>query len=432
LEHEMSRMYKSVAFLSLMLLFPATTVLAQSGSFSSITAISSPQPPAPIPIFAINRFSNVVTVSTVDPSNPDEYAQQNQVGASVTIANVTADPSNGVNGTFPICGPPMPGCVAPTTYSFSYLSNGADFSASGQQLGLTAVARAACPLTPTGYFSFCGDSRPGAGLSYATDGSLMEIISTQDQVGGMLWASALGDGNSGTNRVTGCEQSFIESGNEWHFECDWKRNFGGYIDIDMKNQWLVMDVGNGVSARGVGGEFAMTGTRSLASFGVLNSRTLLVDMGATPPGSVMPNSGVLRFRNGSSVCWENAVATNALCQTTDPQDRFSFGGGVVAPAFSTATSCANFWGQCGSAPAGSIGLSPGANSIVISTTAVTAQSQIFVQEDSSLAGVLGVTCNNQPGRSYLITNRTPGVSFEIIVSSAPASNPACLSYHLLN
>jgi hypothetical protein len=159
----MSRVWKLVVSLSLLLGFTAPSLLAQSGNFSSITAISSPQPPIPIPIFAISRASNIVTVSTTDPGNPDQYGQLNKVGGSVTIAGVSVDPSNAVNGTFTICGPPVQGCAAPTTASFSYVSAGQNFSASGmQQLGVTSVPRAPCPLTPTGYFSFCGDSRPGA------------------------------------------------------------------------------------------------------------------------------------------------------------------------------------------------------------------------------------------------------------------------------
>lgn len=408
----------------------------QSGNFSSITAISNPQPPVPIPIFAISRTSNVITVSTTDPGNPDEYSQQNQVGTNVTVYGVTADPSNAANGTFSICGPPSPGCISPTTSTFSYISPGVNFSASGSNfgsgIGATAVARTPCPLIPTGYFSFCGDSRPGAGLAYPTDGSLVEFISTRDQVGTTLWASSLGDGNTGTNRVTGCEQSFIESGNEWHFECSWLRNLGGYIDIDMKNQWLVMDVGDGVSARGIGGEFAISGGRKLASFGTLGNRTMVIDLGVTPTGAVLPASGVLRFRNGSTVCWENVESTSGLCQTTDAKDRFSFDGGVVTPTYNTATTCASFWGQCGSAPAGAVAFSHGAISISVFTTAVTSQSQIFLQEDSTLGPALGVTCNTTPGRSFLVTNRTPGFSFEVTANSPPTGAPVCLSYHIMN
>lgn len=407
---------------------------AQSASISSLTAISTPDSLVPIPIFSISRTSNVVSVSTIDPGNPDQYAQQaNQVGKSVTIAYVTVDPSNAVNGTFMICGPPTPGCIAPTTTNFSFISSGVNFSASSaSQLGLSAVSRTGCPLIPTGYFSFCGDGRPGAGIAYDGDGSLVEFISTQDEVGTVTWASSLGDGNTGTNRVTGCEQLFIESGNEWRIECEYMRRNGGAIDIDMKNNFLTLSVGDGISPTGVGGELDMSGTRKLAAFGIKANRTLEIDTGAAPSGPVMPNSGILRFRNGSTICWENVAGTNGLCQSTDPGDRFSFDGGVVTPTYSTATNCANFQGQCGSAAAGSFLLPAETTSTLVYTTAVTAQSQIFLQEDTSLNAVLGVPCNTSLGRVYQVTGRTPGVGFRISSSAVPSGLAACLSYHIVN
>jgi hypothetical protein len=264
----------------------ARAASAQSGSFSSLTAISTPGNPAAVPIFSMSRASNVVTVSTSDPTNLDRYAQQsNRVGGSVTIANVTVDPSNAVNGTFLICGPPTPGCITPTTFQFSFLSSGQNFSVSGAtQLGLTAVARVGCPLIPTGYFSFCGDAYPGAGLAYPGDGSLAEFISTQDYTGSMLWASSLGDGNSGTTRATGCEQGFIESGNEWLIGCFYRRSAVAAIDIDMKNALFVLDVGDG-STGVTAGQFVMSGTRKLAAFGTHDNRVLEIDMGAVPNGA---------------------------------------------------------------------------------------------------------------------------------------------------
>ena len=105
---------------------------------------------------------------------------------------------------------------------------------------------------------------------------------------------------------------------------------------------------------------------------------------------------------------------------------------MVTPAYSTAAICSNFWGQCNTAAAGTVGLSVGASSIRVWTTAVTAQSQIFVQEDSSSGSILGITCDTKSGRSYLILNRTPGVSFEIVASSTTTVAPACLNYHILN
>src|SRR5215475_12255638 len=202
------RLLLRCTFLLLTCLALAPLGFPQSASISSLTAISTPNSSTPVPIFAISRVSNIVTVSTTDPTNTDRYAEEsNRIGATVQLAGVTVDPSNAVNGTFTICGPSTPGCVAPTTYTYSFISSGLNFSVSGStQLGLTSVNHTGCPLIPTGYFSFCGDAYSGAGLAYPGDGSLMEIISTQDYVGSMLWASALADGNTGTTRVTGCEQ----------------------------------------------------------------------------------------------------------------------------------------------------------------------------------------------------------------------------------
>jgi len=415
-------------------IFVSPAAFAQGPQISSLTAISNPDSLVAVPIFAISRTANVVTVSTVDPGDPDQYAQQsNQVGVAVTIAGVTVDPSSAVNGSFSICGPPTPGCITPTTSTWSFISQGQNFSASSSsQLGLSAVSRSACPVLPTGYFSFCGDSKTGAGLASPTDGSLIEIVTTQDSVGAMLWASSLGDGNSGSARVTGCEQMFIESGNEWRLQCNHQRWNGGSIDIDTKNDLMTLGVGNGLSSSGSGAEFILSGTRSIASFGILSNHTLFVDTGATPSGSAMPDTGILRLRNGSTVCWENASGTASLCQSTDANDRFSFNNGVVTPTYATTTVCANIQGQCGSAAAGAVAFPVNSTSFVVFTGAVTAQSQIFVQEDSSLSEQLAITCNSNVGRVYQVTQRLAGVSFEIRSSTAPLGNPACLSYHLVN
>jgi hypothetical protein len=432
----MVRATRRLLFGLLLFFLTASASFGQSGNFSSITAISQPLAAAPIPIFSMSRTSNVITANTVDPDNPDEYAELNQVGVNVTIANITVDPSNAANGTFTICGPPTPGCSTPTRTTFSYISNGVNFSASGENggsgLGYAAVARTPCPLIPTGHFSFCGDSLSGSGLEYPGDGSLIEFISTQDEVGSMLWASALGTGNSGITRATGCEQYFIESGNEWHFECSWMNRFGGYIDVDMLNDWLVLAVGDGLTARGVGGELALSGTRGLASFGTNGNRTVTVDMATTPAGTVIPSSGILRFRNGSTVCWENIEGTNGLCQGTNANDQFSFDGGVVTPTYNTASICESVQGICGSGAAGSVAVSVGSNTILVTTTAVTPASQIFIQEDSSLGAALGVSCNTVLGRTYMVTNRSAGTSFQITASQAPVGAPACLSYHIIN
>lgn len=87
---------------------------------------------------------------------------------------------------------------------------------------------------------------------------------------------------------------------------------------------------------------------------------------------------------------------------------------------------------CSAAPAGSVAMATGGSTLVVNTTAVTANSQIFVIEDSSLGTRLGITCNTTTGRVYSINARTAGTSFTIKSSANPAANKACLSYWIIN
>src|SRR5262249_13810266 len=153
----MQRLTRSSLLILGLFVLLAPLSAGQSANISSLTAVSPANSSTPVPIFAISRTANVVTVSTTDPSNADRYAEQsNRIAAIVQIAGVSVDPSNAVNGSFPICGPPTAGCVMPTTYTYSFLSPGQNFSVSGSaQLGLTSVNHVACPLIPTGYFRFC-------------------------------------------------------------------------------------------------------------------------------------------------------------------------------------------------------------------------------------------------------------------------------------
>lgn len=111
-----------------------------------------------------------------------------------------------------------------------------------------------------------------------------------------------------------------------------------------------------------------------------------------------------------------------------------FGGTVKAPTYATTTNCSDSAGDaaCSAAPAGSVVMDATDTTTVVATTAVTANSQIFIQEDSSLGTRLGVTCNTTIARTYAVTARTAATSFTITASAAPAVNPACLSYHIIN
>jgi hypothetical protein len=101
---------------------------------------------------------------------------------------------------------------------------------------------------------------------------------------------------------------------------------------------------------------------------------------------------------------------------------------------STHSNCASAasTASCGSAAAGSVAIAAGQTKVTVQTTAVTANSQIILTEDSSLGERLGLVCNRTLGRTYAVTTRTKGRSFVIESSMAPASAPACISFTVLN
>ncbi len=88
---------------------------------------------------------------------------------------------------------------------------------------------------------------------------------------------------------------------------------------------------------------------------------------------------------------------------------------------------------CSSSPAGSIAVPTGNNStLIVNTTAVTPDSQIFITEDSSLGLRLGITCNTITGRTYSVSARSAGTSFTIKANGNILISKACLSYFIVN
>ncbi len=128
----------------------------------------------------------------------------------------------------------------------------------------------------------------------------------------------------------------------------------------------------------------------------------------------------------------STTTTNIL--TTDPSTTNQFGSGVKAATYGTTLNCASATGSCGSGSfaAGRVTIATGAPTVTVSTMAVTASSEIYVQEDATLGLALGVTCNITGGRTYTVTARTAGTSFVITANIAPATHPACLSFHIVN
>jgi hypothetical protein len=109
----------------------------------------------------------------------------------------------------------------------------------------------------------------------------------------------------------------------------------------------------------------------------------------------------------------------------------SFKVPVMAPAFQTTSNCSSSVGSCGSAPAGMIAIAPGTTTVTVLTTAVTATSEIHIDENFTYGPALGITCDKTLGRHYGIVEQTPGVSF-VIASDVSPANSACLSYTVVN
>jgi hypothetical protein len=101
--------------------------------------------------------------------------------------------------------------------------------------------------------------------------------------------------------------------------------------------------------------------------------------------------------------------------------------------YGTVTNCSSAASPavCAAATAGSVVVAAAATSVVVNTSEVTANSQIFIQFDSSLGTKLGVTCNATVDLGQ-VTARSAGVSFTITSAAAPAVNPACYSYFIVN
>lgn len=107
--------------------------------------------------------------------------------------------------------------------------------------------------------------------------------------------------------------------------------------------------------------------------------------------------------------------------------------GVVSGTLGTATNCSSVASPavCGSAASGSVAVATGTNStLVVNTTAVTANSQILITFDASLGTKLGITCNTTI-TPYWVQARTAGTSFTL-GSSSLLTNPGCFSYTIIN
>ncbi len=151
-----------------------------------------------------------------------------------------------------------------------------------------------------------------------------------------------------------------------------------------------------------------------------NSATDALNIGyVTATGSGMPI--IFNNVNGNS------------SQTYDSSNRMVFSASeLMAPAFATSSNCVSVSSPaaCGTATAGIVAVPAGGTTLVVNTSKINTGSEVLLTFDSSLGTQLGVTCNtavNQP----TVSNRTLS-GFTITMGSSVTTNPACISFAIIN
>ena len=318
----------------------------------------------------------------------------------------------------------------------------------GYMVGETDVARRIGGLTPA-RFANKVLSNPAnwtvtnfSGISTLTPGQT-------DPFGGTQAASATSTSATGevlyfASAGSGCNTSYTPVSGDWIVLGSWKKStvvppagpsvsiqYCGFPAITFSSQynngamilgdgqwsfvWTAYKVASG-SATNIGAGMLFSSAGPLAAYGPM--------LYIIPAGTISDNE-VLEFASSMNSV-DSSCQAGQICNVA--------GHPLVVSSYRTLSNCSSVASpaKCDSAPAGSFVLGVGSTTARVNTTAVTANSQILIIEDSSLGAKLGVSCNKTTGRIYMITDRAPGLSFTVSSSLAPTDHPACLSFQLLN
>lgn len=145
-------------------------------------------------------------------------------------------------------------------------------------------------------------------------------------------------------------------------------------------------------------------------------------------GGVGLGTGAISFLGNTSGTVSMGCA-GATCTTLSTAAAFQ------AKSYGTATNCVTNT-SCGSATAGMAAITTAGTTVTVTTSAVTANSEIKLQFDATVGGAsqLNVTCNTgtSTAATYWVSTRTPGTSFIISSSVTPLTNPACVTWSINN
>lgn len=115
-----------------------------------------------------------------------------------------------------------------------------------------------------------------------------------------------------------------------------------------------------------------------------------------------------------------------------------FTSSLISGAYRTTSNCSSSSSPavCGAAAAGNVIIAAGSTTVTVNTTAVTENSEIFLQADDTVDKRLGVTCNTVNSTltgGLAVIARTAGRSFQISNNGIPPMiHPLCISYHIVN
>lgn len=194
-------------------------------------------------------------------------------------------------------------------------------------------------------------------------------------------------------------------------------------NIGTFTTYEVVNCSTGMSCSKSGSVITMTATGSGVS-SVSGTASQITSSGGTTPTLSLP---VAITAPGS------LTATTSLAATTS----------VSGASYLTATNCAGVGTAanpsvvtCTAAAAGAFSCATAATTgtCTINTTAVTANSEIFVIQTSSESARLSVTCNTAfdlSASAPLLASKSLGVSFTINLGTV-AVNPACFDYFIVN
>ncbi len=215
------------------------------------------------------------------------------------------------------------------------------------------------------------------------------------------------------------------------------------------NTPIVISGGEGaptVSAIGLGtannSAFNLAGTQNLGIFFPSTSGVCL-NGGGTTVTACKYNNNTMKLSTADLLTWHTDSAETSSNKDTGISRQsagivqLNSGTAATGGHLAVGANCIDSAGAaaCGAASAGSFVIDATTTSTVVSTTAVTANSQIFLLEDSSLGTRLSVTCNTQSVLTLgppVVTARTAGTSFTATIITGPTTNPMCVSYFIVN